>query len=316
MPPCTPARKGPRGRDACEGFFSSRARSGGVVTLVLEGGAMRAAYGSGVAVALQEAGLVPDAIYGTSAGGAIGAWYAAGQAHVGATTWEHAGDRQLLSYRRALWGDRPVLDFRRLYGDMYPNLFKMDVARLRAAPYPVYVTLTDADTAETVHADLRTAEDPFRHLHATSALPLVSEAPVLIGGRRFLDGGATAPLPLQQALDEGHQDLLVVSNRPRGLRHPESPVLVAMVMQRFPALADAARRHHALHNEAIALAEALAEGRAPPRHRDVRLRLVRPAKDLGVGRFTRDVGRIRAAVAQGKTDGRRVAQEMGLELRV
>lgn len=285
-----------------------------MVTLVIEGGAMRAAYGSGVAVALQEAGLVPDAIYGTSAGGAIAAWYAAGQAHVGATTWEHVGDRQLLSYRRAFWGDRPVLDFRLLYGDMYPNLFKMDVARLRAAPYPVYVTLTDADTAETVHVDLRTVEDPFLHLHATSALPLVSEAPVRIDGRRYLDGGATAPLPLQQALDEGHRDLLVVSNRPRGLRYPESPVLVAMVMQRFPALGDAARRHHAIHNEALSLAEALSERRAPPRHRDVRLRLVRPAKDLGLSRFTRDVRRIRAAIAQGRRDGARVAVEMGRDV--
>jgi predicted patatin/cPLA2 family phospholipase len=285
-----------------------------VVTLVFEGGAMRGAYGSGVALALQEAGLVPDAIYGTSAGGAIAAWYAAGQAHVGVTTWERVGDRQLLSYRRALWGDRPVLDFRLLYGDMYPNLFRMDVARLRAAPYPVYVTLTDADSAETALADLRAAEDPFLLLHATSALPLVSEAPVSIGGRRYLDGGATAPLPLQQALDAGRKDLLVVSNRPRGLRRPESPLLVAMITRRFPALGDAARRHHAIHNESIALAEALSEGRAPPRHRDVKLRLVRPSKDLGLSRFTRDLKRIRAAIAQGRADGQRVAAEMGLKV--
>lgn len=283
-----------------------------MVVLVVEGGAMRAAYASGVAQALQEAGLVPDAIYGTSAGGAIGAWYAAGQADVGVTTWERVNDRALLSYRRALWGDRPVLDFRLLYGELYPNHFGMDVERLRAAPYPVFVTLTDADTAETEYVDLRKADDPFLHLHATSALPLVSEAPVTIGGRRFLDGGATAPLPLQKALDDGHDDLLVISNRPRGLRRPESPLLVAMVARRFPVLADATRRHHALHNEAISLAEALSEGRAPPRHRHVRLRLVRPAKDLGVARFTRAVPRIRAAIAQGWKDGERAAHEAGL----
>lgn len=274
---------------------------------------MRAAYGSGVALALQEAGVVPDAIYGTSAGGAIGAWYAAGQAHVGVTTWEHVGDRQLLSYRRAFWGDRPVLDFRLLYGDMYPNHFRMDVARLRAAPYPAYVTLTDADSAEAAYVDLRKVEDPFLHLHATSALPLVSEAPVRIGGRRYLDGGATDPLPLQKALDDGRKDILVVSNRPRGLRHPESPVVVAMIARRFPALQEATRRHHALHNEAIALAEALSEGRAPPRHRHVRARLVRPAKDLGLGRFTRDLKVVRGAIAQGQKDGQRALAEMRLE---
>lgn len=285
-----------------------------MVVLVLEGGAMRGAYASGVAVALQEAGVVPEAVYGTSAGGAIGAWFAAGQAHVGATTWEHVIDRQLLSYRRAFWGDRPVLDFRLLYGDRYPNLFKMDLARLRAAPYPVYVTLTDADTAETEYVDLRKVDDVFTHLHATSALPLVSEAPVPIGGRRYVDGGATAPLPLQRALDDGHKEILVVSNRPRGLRRPESPLLVAMVGRRFPVLIDAARRHHALHNEALALAEALSEGRAPPRHRDVRLRLVRPARDLGLGRFTRDLEKIRGAVRRGREDGTTAVREMGLKV--
>lgn len=260
---------------------------------------MRASYGSGVALALQEAGVVPEAIYGTSAGGAIGAWYAAGQAHVGVTTWERVADRRLLSYRRAFWGDRPVIDFHLLYSDMYPNLFRMDLAALRAAPFPVYVTLTDADTAETEYVDVRKVEDPLRHLHATSALPLVGEAPVEIGGRRYLDGGATAPLPLQRALDDGHKDLIVVSNRPQGLRRPESPLVVAMVARRFPVLLDAARRHHALHNDALRLAESLARGDRP----GVRLRLVRPARDLGVGRFTRDLVPIRRAIEQGRRDG-------------
>lgn len=273
-----------------------------MVTLVIEGGAARACYASGVTDALQKGGLVPEAIYGTSAGGAIGAWYAAGQAHIGCTTWDHTSDRRLLSYRRGLLGGH-FIDFRRLYSEMYPNFFKMDVAALRASPYPVHVTLTDADTAETLYPDLRTAEDPFLLLHATSALPIVSESPVRWGGRRVLDGGATQPVPLAKAIEDGHKDIVVVSNRPRGLRRPESPLAVALVTQRFPALQEAARQHHAYHNAALRLAE------NPPA--GVRVRLVRPAKDLGVSRFTRDIKLLRKVMDVGRADGARLAGELG-----
>jgi len=275
-----------------------------MTTLVVEGGAARATYASGVAAALQKAGFVPDAIYGTSAGGAIAAWYAAGLTEQGTKTWDAITDRNLLSWRRALVG-RPVLDFARLYSDYYPRVFGMDVARLRAAPFPAYATLTDADSAESVYVDLRRAEDPMRVLHATSALPLVSESPVEIGGRRFVDGGVTDPIPIAKALADGHRDLVVVLNRPKGPRPPESAAVVRLVARRFPALREHVAKHHVYHQEAIALAE------SPPA--GARVRIVRPAADLGLSRLTRDVAKLRAAVEKGRQDGARLAQ--GLELR-
>lgn len=274
-----------------------------VVVLVIEGGATRAAYASGVAESLQAAGLVPDAIYGTSAGGAIGAWYAARQAHLGVRTWDAVVDRRLLSYRRALWG-APVLDFRTLYGDYYPRVFGLDVAAVRASPFPVLVTVTDADTGETLHPDLRTAHDPLVLLHATSALPLVSESPVLVEGRRLVDGGVTQPIPLAKAIDDGHRDILLVSNRPAGDRKPESPLAVALVGAKFPALRAHAARHHQYHNDALRLAQ------DPPA--GVRVRLVRPARDLGLSRLTRDLAKLRRAVDVGREDGRAVARALGL----
>jgi predicted patatin/cPLA2 family phospholipase len=270
-----------------------------LVTLVIEGGASRAAYASGVAASLAHAGLVPDAVYGTSAGGAIGAWFAAGQVEVGVRTWDRVTDRSLLSFRRVLVGSRPVLDFRRLYSEYYPTVFGMDVARLRAAPFPVFVTVTDADTAETDYIDLRTTADPFVALHATSALPLVSEAPVVIDGRRWVDGGASDPIPIARAIADGARDVLCILNRPPGERRPESRVMVALVARRFPALAQAARDHHKLHAAAVALAERPPDG--------VRVRIVRPSEDLGISRFTRDVRVLHAAVERGRRDGREAA---------
>ena len=71
--------------------------------LVVEGGGMKAAYANGVLSAFEELGHTAwDAIYGTSAGGALAAWFAAGQARHAEKTWEYAADRRILSYRRFL----------------------------------------------------------------------------------------------------------------------------------------------------------------------------------------------------------------------
>src|SRR5688500_2260291 len=122
--------------------------------LVIEGGANRAAYATGALASLQAAGFVPDAAYGTSAGGPLAAWYAAGQMERACNTWDAVQDRALLSYRRALLGGY-VFDLRALYHHYHPHVFGMDVAAVKRAPFPVHVTITDAETLETYHPDIR-----------------------------------------------------------------------------------------------------------------------------------------------------------------
>ena len=270
---------------------------------MIEGGANRASYATGVLAALQSAGFVPDAAYGTSAGGALGAWYAAGQMELACRTWNAVRDRELLSYRRALLGGY-VFDLRRLYHHYYPKVFGLDVAAVKRAPFPVHVTITDADTGETLHPDIRHAEDPMLLIHAGAAIPLLAEAPIEWDGRRCIDGGATQPIPLEKAIADGHKDIVVVLNRAHGERKPEPGWAVALIARQFPALEGAARLHHELHNRAVRLALAPPEG--------VRVRVIRPATDTGVSRATRDLALIRRAIERGRADGLRAAAQMGL----
>lgn len=264
---------------------------------------MRAAYASGVLAALHDAGFRPSAVYGTSAGGAIGAWFSTGQIDVGLSTWDRVGDRRLMSWRRALLG-KPVLNGHLIYREMYPKFWKLDAAALRRAEWPVRVSVTDADTAETLYPDLREAEDPFVLLHATTALPILSDAPVAWQGRRLVDGGTGDPIPVARAIADGHRDIIVVANRVAGERRPEPGWAVGLVARRFPALREHARRHHQYHNDALQLAAKPPEG--------VRVRIIRPTRDLGVSRMTRDLDKLRASIEEGRRDGARHAREMGL----
>jgi len=218
-------------------------------------------------------------------------------------TWDAVTDRRLLSYRRALLGGY-VFDLRTLYHHYYPNVFGIDVAAIRRAPFPVHVTITDADTGETHYPDIRQAEQPLALVHAGAAIPILAESPVLWNGRRCVDGGATDPIPLARAIADGHQEIVVIMNRPPGERKPEPDWAVRIVARKFPALAEATRLHHEIHNRASRLAHAPPQG--------VRVHVIRPATDTGVSRATRDVARIRRAIERGRADGLRAAPALGL----
>jgi len=274
-----------------------------VPALVIEGGANRAAYATGVAASLQARGFRPDAVYGTSAGGALAAWYGAGQMEIGCRTWDAVEDRKLLSFTRALTGGY-VFDLRTLYHHYYPNVFGMDVAALKRAPFPVHVTITDADTCETYYPDLRKEEDPLAAIHAGAAIPVLSEAPVDWNGRRCLDGGTTEPIPLARAIEDGHKEIVVVMNRAAGERKPEPEWAIRLVASKLPRIEQAARQHHEFHNRAVRLALAPPEG--------VRVHVIRPAADTGVGRMTRDARTLRNVIHVGRRDGEYAAAQLGL----
>jgi predicted patatin/cPLA2 family phospholipase len=82
------------------------------VGLLVEGGAMRAVVSSGMASALELLGLREcfDAVYGASAGAAVGAYFVAGNVAAGtAIFYEHANSRAFIDLRRLLVG-RPVVN--------------------------------------------------------------------------------------------------------------------------------------------------------------------------------------------------------------
>jgi len=256
---------------------------------------MRAAYANGVLAAFEDAGLAFDAVYGTSAGGALAAWWSAGQARFAAASWRYVADRRILSYRRWLLGRGPLLDHDALFDIVYAREHPLDIAALAKAPHPVVVTATDAETGETRYVDLR-AGPVLAWLRATGRMPLASGPAVEIDGRRWVDGGVTDPIPIARAIADRHDRVVCVLNRPAGSRKPEPRFAVKLIARRYPALAPFVARHHENHARAVALAE------RPPA--GVAVSIVRPATPLGLSRFTRDPDAVARALARGEADGR------------
>lgn len=255
---------------------------------------MKGAYANGVLSAFEEANQRFAAVYGTSAGGALAAWFAAGQARYAEATWLYAADRRIVSYMRWFTRRGPLLDHDFLLDHIYAFEHPLDVATLQAAPFPVVVTATDVDTGAPSYVDLRDAP-VLPWLKATGRLPWVAGGPVVIDGRRFLDGGIADPIPIAKALADGHKEVVLVLNEP-GRREADHPAMAKFLAKRYPALRQGLLDHAGRKNRAIALAE------NPPA--GVRVTIIRPESKLKLHRLSRDLDAIQNAIEMGRQDGR------------
>jgi len=186
------------------------------IALVIEGGGMRGVLAAGMALALDELGLVPafDAVYGASAGAITGAWLLTRPE--GLRGWAEPAYAKTLIRRSALLRGRPVADVRALIEDLYQTTFPMDFAAVLASPVEFHPLATDAASGQSTDlrpligdpADLRLA------LRASAALPLLAGPPVEFAGRRFYDAGVSESIPYRTALTQAATHLLILRSRP------------------------------------------------------------------------------------------------------
>jgi NTE family protein len=169
--------------------------------LALGGGAARGFAHIGVIQVLEEAGIRPDLVVGTSAGSLVAALYASGRtgAELAAlaqsmdegaiTDWSFPGrglirGEALARYVREQTGQRPIEQMR----------------------LPLGVVATDLDSGAPM---LFRRGDTGAAVRASSAVPAVFQ-PVKIGDREYVDGGLVSPVPVRFAREMGAELVLAV----------------------------------------------------------------------------------------------------------
>jgi predicted patatin/cPLA2 family phospholipase len=193
------------------------------VALAIEGGGMRGTISAGMALALDELGLVSafDAVYGASAGAITGAWLLSRPQ--GLLGWTEPAYARAFIRRSALLRGRPVADIRALIEELYQTTFPMDFAAVLASPVEFHPLATDAATGQS--ADLRplcgTPADLRLALRASAALPLLAGPAVQFHGRRFYDAGLSESVPYRTALAQGATHVLVLRSRRGPIAVPE-----------------------------------------------------------------------------------------------
>jgi predicted patatin/cPLA2 family phospholipase len=190
------------------------------VALVLEGGAMRGVVSAAMTAALERLGLgrAFDVVVGASAGALNGAAFLAGVAAGSAAAYHGTlATREFVNPARLLFG-RPALDVGWVVHNAHEGLDAGRHERTLESGIPLHCLAVDVETAEPVDlTGMRTVEELCKALLASSRMPWVGGEPVEIAGRRYLDGGLAAPIPVATALGAGATHVLVLQTRPHGV---------------------------------------------------------------------------------------------------
>ena len=179
--------------------------------LALGGGAARGFAHVGVIQVLEEAGIQPELVVGTSAGSLVAALYASGknsaQLRRVAETMEEAEITDWMM---------PILNRGALRGEALARYVNSQVGGrlIEQMKIPLGIVATDLHNGEPV---LFRRGNTGSAVRASSAVPAVFQ-PVKIGTREYVDGGLVAPVPVRQAREMGANVVIAVdiSTDPEG----------------------------------------------------------------------------------------------------
>lgn len=265
--------------------------------LVLEGGGMRSSYLAGVLIALHERRIHFDAVIGTSAGACCGASFIIGEPENNKIILEdHLTSGYFVRYGNIFNGGN-LVDIDYLIDDVCMKHVPLDLERVKNSPTLLYMAATDYQTGEVFYFNNR-EHDIREALRASCAMPYLYRKKVVINGRRYIDGGVVADIPLDQALALGYTDIVVVSTRYLGFRKTESWIstqLSRWIYSDSPVLTQVFKNRHVVYNRALDLIETPPEG--------CRIHLIASSKPLPVTRTTRAKKKVREAVNLGYEDG-------------
>lgn len=173
------------------------------IGLALGGGAARGFAHVGVIQVLEEAGIHPALVTGTSAGSLVAALYASGktgaQLQQIAETMEEAtiADWTLQIFTRGV-----------LRGEALAKYVNTQVGQrsIEAMVIPLGIVATDLNSGNDV---LFQRGDTGTAVRASSAVPAIFQ-PVKFGGREYVDGGLVSPVPVRAARKMGAELIIAV----------------------------------------------------------------------------------------------------------
>ena len=226
-----------------------------MVGIIDVGGANRAVFADGVFDSLMDGHIVMDYCIGVSAGAANCCSYIAGQR-----------GRNLEFYTKYNFSSKSIgilawlktggsfIDLDYIYGKLSAHNGKspLDYEAMMASPTQFKIVATDAATAEPVYFDKTVMkQDDYRAVCASSCDPEACK-PYSYQGRTFFDGYVSDPLPVEQALRDGCDRLIVILTLPKThMRSSRSFEARAAKLKKYPAVAEKLKSGADIYNASL-----------------------------------------------------------------
>ncbi len=272
--------------------------------LILEGGAMRGMFTSGVLDVFMENGIQFDGAAGISAGATFGCNLKSRQ--IGRAiryNKKYCGDWRYCSVKSLIkTGDLYGAEF--CYHTMPDQLDPFDREMFKNDPLEFYIGATDAVSGKIVfHKCTDGGPADIEWMRASASMPIVSNI-VKVDGYEMLDGGIVCPIPYAYMEQQGFNRNVIVLTRQKGYSKKKSPIvpLMKVVLRKYPAMAEAMAVRHTVYNrQLVEIAQKEARGE---------VLVIRPPEDPAIGRTEKDPEELERVYQMGRQEALRRLDEV------
>lgn len=229
--------------------------------IILEGGAQRGIFTSGLLDYLMEQDFYFSHAIGVSAGCCSGLAYVARQIGWTRDCMIHENKKDGYITADAVLKKKMLFDMDKLFDEFPNHVYPFDYETYQHSPVDSEWVVTNCVTGKPEYKDDRCDRKRLMNIcKASSSLPGFSPM-VTLDGIPYLDGGITDSIPVMHMHEKGVEKIVVVSTRHRGYRkkrrhHPVTDYY-DLTLKDYPEMARAVRDRYAMYNRTMRQIERL-----------------------------------------------------------
>ena len=270
--------------------------------LIDVGGGMRGTFAAGILEYCLENNINFDCCIGLSAGSTNLVSFLAGQAGRNMRYYMEYAFRKDYSGLNCFLKTRNWLNLDYIYGTLANTGGEdpIDYKALKENPAELFVVAEEIETGATKYftkEDFK--QDNYSVLSASCNIPILNR-PVVIDGKKYYDGGFANSLPIDKALEEGCDKVVVILTRP--LHIPRKPnrdkVFASLLGLRFKKAAERLASRAKEYNEKVEYVKKLQE--------EGKVLILSPEEVYGLDTLTRN----KEAMMKLYEDGRKAAEKI------
>lgn len=270
--------------------------------LILEGGAMRGIYTAGVLDVFLENNISVDGVIGVSAGAIHGCSYVSKQRGRSIRYYMKLCRKWRFMSFRSLLLTGNLVNTKYCYDEIPNHLDPYDYNAFNKSETEFYVTCTNLRTGGAVYKRCTDMYNDMDWMRASASMPLVSKT-VWIDGEPYLDGGVADSIPYRAFCELGFDRNIVVLTQVSGYQKKGSRLNnLKHAYKKYPLFRNALKNRPEIYNLEVRDIEA-AEKRGE-------VLVIRPSRDMHVGRMDKDRRKLMAMYKLGRRDARKKLPEI------
>ena len=264
--------------------------------LVLEGGAMRSPYTSGVLDVLMDNNIEIECTVGVSAGALTGSNYVSKQrGRTANINIEYCNDPKYIGVK-AIKNNKGLVGFDYLFGEISQYKVPFDEKTFNESKQKFFVGATNCLTGKTEFFE-KGQLDIYKILQASSSMPIVSKI-VEIQGKPYLDGAIECNIPIEWAMQQGYNKIVVVLTRDKDYKKEELSnnmrKIYGIRYKKYPELVKTICNKPAKYNKTVEEINKL--------EKEGKIFVIRPQKPIEVSRLEKDKEKLQELYKQGLTE--------------